>query len=142
MNNYHKIFYLGGGMTNLSKEESNGWREKFEEIFSEQYHVNIFNPNNHWDIDDSKVSNREAMEYDLFRLRGCDVYVINFNDPESLGSMAELAIAHELRIPVIGICPVHHRLVLHPWQRMMCNHFCENIEEAAEYLLSHYCFND
>jgi len=129
-------------MTNLSKEEANGWRDKFEELFSEQYHVNLFNPCHHWDVDDPDVNNREAMNYDLFRLRGSDVYVLNFNDPSSLGSMAELSIAYELRIPVIGICPAVNIYKLHPWQKMMCSHICEDVEEAARYLMDHYCFND
>jgi len=43
------------------------------------------------------------MEFDLNKVRHSDLIICNFNDMFSLGTMAELAIAYERRIPVIGL---------------------------------------
>ena len=143
MSNYHKTFYLGGGMTNLEPDERNGWRNEMEELCSEYYHVNLFNPCNHWDIGDPNVNDREAMDYDIRRLRDADVLVVNFNDPSSLGTMAEIAIAYDRRKPILGICSSEEIMCkLHPWQIAMCDHFFKSVEDVCEYLAMHYCFND
>ena len=142
MSNYHKTFYLGGGMTNLPPDERNGWRVEMEELFSEYYHVNVFNPCNHWDVDGFIANDREVMNYDLRKLKNSDVLVVNFNDPASLGTMAEIATAYEVRIPIIGICPAENWGDVHPWAKLMCDRVFETIEDAYEYLSAHYCFND
>lgn len=137
-----KVFYLAGGMTGLSTKERNEWRIDLEEKFSEFYHINLFNPNNHWDMESVHTDDREAMEYDLYRLRNADVLIVCFNSVGSLGTMAEIAIAHELRIPIIGINPSGDNFDLHPWQVFMCQKIVSNTEQAFEYLLSHYVFED
>ena len=73
-----KVFYLSGGMTNLTFEESNGWRETLAKYFAEDRNVALFNPNNHWSFDNPDISDKEAMEYDLHRLRHSDLMIVNF----------------------------------------------------------------
>ena len=137
-----KVFYLSGGMTNLSVEESNGWREQLENYFSESYHINLFNPNNHWKIGDPDVDEREAMEYDLHRLRHSDLVIVNFNDPKSIGVAAELGIAYELRIPIIGLHLDGNNFDLHPWQVYMCQKIFSDIGDLYDYIMKHYAFDD
>lgn len=138
----HKTFYLSGGMTGLTLEESNTWRVKIQELFSECYHINIFNPNNHWTFDNPNIDEKEAMEYDLHRLRHSDLVVVNFNAPQSLGTMSEIAIAYELRIPVIGLHTYGDNFDLHPWQVYMCQKIFSNVDDLYEYLLCHYVYED
>ena len=76
------------------------------------------------------------MELDLDKLRRSDLVIINFNDMYSLGSMAELAIAYEKRIPVIGLNI--DRQVLHPWQECMCNRIFNDIDELLDYVEDFY----
>ena len=137
-----KVFYLSGGMTNLSIEESNGWREQLENYFSESYHIDLFNPNNHWKIGDLNIDEKEAMEYDLHRLRHSDLVIVNFNDKSSLGTAAELAIAYELRIPIIGLHLDGGNSDLHPWQCYMCQKIFSSIDELYDYIMKHYAFDD
>ena len=138
-----KVFYLSGGMTNLTLEESNGWRITLQKYFAEDdEYVAIFNPNSHWSFEDPDVSDKEAMEYDLHRLRHSDVVVVNFNDKSSIGTSMELAIAYELRIPIIGLHTDGDNFDLHPWQVYMCNKIFNDIDTLYEYLLSHYVYDD
>ena len=76
------------------------------------------------------------MEFDLNLVRHSDLIIINFNDVYSLGSMAELAIAYERRIPVIGLNI--DRQTLHPWQECMCNRIFNDIDEMLDYIEDFY----
>lgn len=137
--------YLAGGMGKFGKEnfdESNKWRvlckREFED-YDSQYYVYVDNPNDYFNfIEESRryQSQREIMEFDLNKVRNADLVIINFNDMYSLGSMAELAIAYEKRIPVIGLDVDNQKL--HPWQIDMCNRIFNNIGELVDYVEDFY----
>lgn len=137
--------YLAGGMGKFGKEqfdESNKWRvlckQEFEDCDS-QYYVYVDNPNDYFNfIEEPRryKSQREIMEFDLTKVRNADLVIINFNDMYSLGSMAELAIAYEKRIPVIGLDIDNQEL--HPWQIEMCNRIFNNIGELIDYVEDFY----
>lgn len=135
-----KTIYLSGGMTGLSKEEQNKWREDMILAFGEEYHLNLFNPCKHWDVEDPSVNERAAMDYDLYRLRQSDVVVVNFNAPSSIGTAMEQSIAYELRIPIIGLNEDENRL--HPWQELMCSEIFEDMDDLIDYLYDHYVYED
>ena len=76
------------------------------------------------------------MEFDLHRLRTSDLVIINFNDMYSLGSMAELAIAYERKIPIVGLDI--NKQDLHPWEVEMCNRIFHDIDEMLDYVEDFY----
>ena len=136
--------YLIGGMMKFADDfkKSNKWRkylkEKFEYCLS-MYNVRVINPNDYYSfIPDKNVadSEREIMEFDLNKVRNSKLCICNFNDVYSLGSMAELAIAYDRRIPVIGLCENNENL--HPWQEEMITKKFTNIEELALYVIDYY----
>lgn len=139
-----KTVYLSGGIEGLTWEESNAWREYFVytlENMSTRLHV--FNPNSHFTMDDLKKHKSdpaEVMEYDLHRLRKSDVVVVNFNNVKSLGTMAEIAIAYEHRIPIIGYTNDVYKL--HDWQIIMCQKILPDEESVVEYLIDHFINDD
>ena len=135
--------YLCGGMSKFNKEnfnEGNKWRVLCKEVFENcdsQYYVD--NPNDYFNfIEEPRryQSQREIMEFDLNKVRNADLVIINFNDMYSLGSMAELAIAYEKRIPVIGLDVDNQEL--HPWQIEMCNRIFNNIVDLIDYVEDFY----
>ena len=134
--------YLAGGMGKFGKEnfdKSNVWRTYCKEILENGKYVNVINPNDYFNFKDEPpryISEREVMELDLDKLRRSDLVIINFNDMYSLGSMAELAIAYEKRIPIIGLDI--DRQVLHPWQECMCNRIFNDIDELLDYVEDFY----
>ena len=101
--------YLSGGMGNLSFEEQSKWRKQvINAILYGDYHYEkkpiFFNPVDYYNFTDVRYkSEREVMQFDLNALRHSDLVIVNFNDPKSLGTCAELAIAYEMKIPIIGI---------------------------------------
>lgn len=77
------------------------------------------------------------MEFDLYKVRNSNLIIVNFNSPASLGTMAELAIAYEKRIPVIGLCEGDAG-TLHPWQTEMCTRIFTDMYELTAYVNDYY----
>lgn len=135
--------YMSGGMGNLSFEEQSKWRNqvinaiKFGDYHCEKKPI-FFNPVDHYNPTKEAryKSEREVMEFDLNALRHSDLVIVNFNDPKSIGTCAELAIAYEMKIPVIGINKDSHEL--HSWLKCFCNRICNDIREAVEYVTEFY----
>ena len=133
--------YLAGGMGKFGKEnfdKSNVWRTYCKEILENGKYVNVVNPNDYFNfLEEPKYkSEREVMEFDLNKVRNSDLIIINFNDMYSLGSMAELSIAYEKRIHVIGLDIEKQKL--HPWQIEMCNRIFNDIDEMLDYVKDYY----
>lgn len=137
--------YLAGGMGKFGKEEfdkANTWRmltKQFLENNTYNVEVHCTNPNDYFSFaDDVKEyeSEFEVMEFDLNRLRKSDLVIVNFNDMWSLGTMAEIAIAYDRKIPIIGLDVDNQEL--HPWQIEMTNRIFNNISELFEYLENFY----
>ena len=137
--------YLAGGMGIFGKEnfnKGNAWRVYCKNVL-ENYEckndVRVINPNDYFNFIEEPVrykTQREVMEFDLSKLRKSDLVIINFNDKYSLGSMAELAIAYESKIPVIGLDI--NKQELHPWQIEMCNRIFNDIDELLDYIEDFY----
>lgn len=142
MKNY--VIYESGGMQSFGKDnfnESNDWRKYCKNALENcecDYKVKVFNQNDYFNFYDEPqyVSEREVMNYDLHNLRKSDLVIINFNDPKSLGSMAELAIAHDRGIPIIGVNESGAKL--HPWLVCMCERIFDNIDEMLDYVEDFY----
>lgn len=134
--------YLAGAMSGLSFEEQNNWRKvvknKLENTYSE-YHVNCINPVDYYNFEDSPKrydTELEIMQFDLYKLKHSDLVIVNFNKPESLGTMAEIATAYELRIPIIGL--KSELTKLHPWQECMCSKIFTDFQAMINYVEEFY----
>lgn len=143
MGNKKKI-YMSGGMSSFSKEnfeESNYWRLQAS-AYMKVNHLNdviMFNPNDHFNFAEDPPlyqSEREVMELDLYHLRSSDIVLHYANDPRSLGTMAELAIAYEDKKPIITVNPECKEL--HPWIVNFSNRIFIDLKEAVDYIIEHY----
>ena len=138
--------YLSGGMASFGKEnfsKSNDWRVYIKYVLehtdTSKYRVNAYNPNDYYSFYDDdiwKISDKEIMEYDLYRLRKSDLLIVNFNDKNSLGTMSEIAIAYDRNIPIIGLD--ENKQVLHSWQLEMCNKIFNYKDELLDYVEKYY----
>jgi len=133
--------YLAGGMSKFGSEnfkEAQQWRLHCKRELEDYEFLTIVNPNDYYNFIQPPVhkSEREVMEYDLHHVRNSDLLIINFNDVYSLGSMAELAIAYERKIPIIGLNADSQKL--HSWQVCMCNRIFDNLFEMIEYVKDFY----
>lgn len=144
MGNTYSI-YTCGGMGKFGKEnfdQGNDWRKYCKQALENyecNYKVRVVNPNDYFNFVDEPPQYKtqsEVMNLDLYKLRHSDLVIINFNDMYSLGSMAELAIAHERRIPVVGLDV--HKQELHPWQIEMTERIFDDINEMLDYIEDFY----
>ena len=123
-------------------KESNMWRiycKKTLENCECDYNVKAINPNDYFNFKEEQpkyVSQREIMELDLHKLRNSNLVIVNFNDMYSLGSMSELAIAYDRRIPIIGLDA--NKQELHQWQIEMCNRIFDDIDKMLDYVEDYY----
>lgn len=142
----NKVIYLGGGMGKFGKEQfdkANEWRIDLKnqlENICNNYKVHCINPNDYYSfLDDSAYdSDKEVMRFDLHKVKSSNLVIMNFNDIYSLGSMAELAIAYDRGIPVIGLCEDGEENQLHPWQREMTEKIFTDREDLVLYVLNYY----
>lgn len=134
--------YLSGGMGGLSFEEQSKWRKQvinailFGDYDYEKKPI-FFNPVDYYNFTETRhKTEREIVEFDLNALRKSDLVIVNFNDPKSIGTAAELAIAYEMKIPIIGINKDNTEL--HPWLAEFTTRMCMDLREAVEHAVDFY----
>ena len=140
-----EILYLSGGMSGLTVEESNGWRIKVKQdlfAFVLNGTLKIFNPMDSYIHNEYHMNEKEAMHYDLNILRKSSYILVYFNDIKSLGTAMEIAIAHELKIPIIGVFDGKEDYnaldTLHPWVYNMCDVVLQSLDDAIRYIKNNY----
>ena len=136
--------YLSGGMGGLSFDEQVSWRNQIvDNIITDDaltFKPVFFNPPYYYTPTyNYHKSEKEVMEFDLYKLRKSDVVIVNFNVPNSIGTAMELMLAKEYNIPVIGINIDNKEL--HPWLLECCSRMCDNIQETIEYVKNYYLTN-
>ena len=140
-----EILYLSGGMSGLTVEESNGWRIKVKQdlfAFVLNGTLKVFNPMDSYIHNEYRMNEKEAMQYDLNILRKSSYVLVYFNDIKSLGTAMEIAIAHELKIPIIGVFDGKEDYnaldTLHPWVYNMCDVVLDSLDDAIRYIKNNY----
>lgn len=142
MDRFH--IYLAGAMSGLSREEQSKWRVKVEDrlrnsdlILRYKYILDIFNPFSYYNyFEQGHKTEKEIMRYEFDKIRKSDLIIVNFNNPSSLGTMAELAVAYEHRIPIVGMSSDLQSL--HPWEIEMCTRICDDMDELIEHVSWYY----
>lgn len=143
MKNIMKI-YLAGGMSNLTFEQQNEWREHIikklknnNDMFWHKYILDIINPVQYYNFESVEYkTQKEVMEYDLNHVRTSDLIIVNFNDPKSIGTAMEIMLARELHIPIIGLNTSNKEL--HPWLIESCTRICETMDELINHITDFY----
>lgn len=134
--------YLSGSMSGVSWEEQTKWRKqvmdaiKYNGYDYEKKPV-FFDPTRFYNFEEKQQkSEREVMEFDLYNLRNSDLVIVNVNNQWSLGTMSELILAKEYRIPVIGWNSSGEEL--HPWLVECITRMCDSLREAVEHTVGFY----
>lgn len=129
-------------MTGLTYEEQTHWREQIAKRLNETYkselhNVHTVNPVRYYNFEEKRhKTEREVMNFDLHKVRNSNLVIVNFNAPNSLGTMAEMTVAHEHNIPIIGLNEGNNEL--HPWQECCCERIFNNMEELLYYVTDYY----
>lgn len=131
--------YLAGTISGIEWEQAIGWRDKLSENI---YHVTshkwrCFNPCDHFNEFGEVITDNEGMTYDLDHLRHSRLVIASFEyGQNSIGTLIELGVAYENRIPVIGYNP--KQIKLHPWIKSICTHICSSEDGLYQYLCDHH----
>lgn len=130
-----KQVYLTGGMTGLSFEESNAWRNEVKNWIGES--CKLINPNTYYNFEhEFHDTEKEVRNFDLSMVRKSDLIIVNFNSPQSIGTAQELAVAYEYRIPVIGLNSENKEL--HPWLIECCDKMFSEMSDLLDYVQYYY----
>lgn len=134
--------YLSGAMSGISLEEQTRWRKQIQDAIKYGdydcfYKPIFFDPTQRYSVfEQEHKSEREAFEYDLNALRKSDLVIVNFNNPNSIGTAMELILAKEHLIPVIGLNK--DKAELHPWLKECCTRICDDMRELVDYVVEFY----
>ena len=134
--------YLSGAMSGVSWEEQIKWRRQIRDAvkFGDYDYSKkpiYFDPTQYYNYEEKlHKSEREIMEFELDALRKSDLVIVNFNEPSSIGTAIEVAIAKELRIPVIGLNK--DKKDIHPWLLECCTRVCDDMGELVSYTTEFY----
>lgn len=143
-NNIFQI-YLAGGMQNLSFEEQNEWRERLNNWLiarcktssGDMKPINIINPVDYYNFQEKLFdTDKEVMRFDTNFVRNNDLIIVNANDPKSIGTSMEIAIAYEHRIPILILN--ENKEMLHSWWIEMSDRVFTNLKELCEYVCDFY----
>ena len=131
--------YLAGGMSNLSWDEQTLWKELVEDILNKhdgyKFKIDIINPTTFYNFKDKRWDSQlEIMKYDLRHVKSSNLIIVNYNDPNSIATSQELAIAYDRDIPIIGITTEK----LHPWLECVTDKMFDNVETAIKYIIEFY----
>ena len=129
-------------MGGLSYDDYMGWRKDMVAALTQSndgsaVKLQIVNPANYYNFEHPRhTSEREVMKFDLRHVKSSDLIIVNFNSSVSQGTTAELAVAHDHDIPIIGINA--DKLSLHPWDEAFCDRIFDDWDEAVEYIGDFY----
>jgi hypothetical protein len=140
-----KRIYLCGKCTGLSFEEMNGWRKKFTDLIESNsmdfIAPKIFNPcdafGKEWYEKELSFSEKlKIKDFDLTAVRSSNLVVVNCKNIESsVGSIYEIAVAKELKIPIIGF---NISEKLHDWIKTSLGWECEDLIDTIDYIQRNY----
>ena len=137
-----KLIYLAGGITNLNRDECEGWRIKLKDLIEDGTSLRwkAINPVPHIPEVINQSVEREQMAWDLYKLKHSDLVVCDFDHPNSIGTTWELAVARENGIPIIGLSLTG--TYVHPWWHISAMHICNSIDDLYNYLCDNFLNED
>lgn len=133
--------YLAGAMTGLTFKAMTDWRIKIKQelLKTSAKSLTVINPVDYYNFSyPQHDTEREVMEYDLWRLKGSDLVVVNFNNPDSIGTSMELMCAKENNIPIIGLYEDNYYSDMHPWLKECCNKVLFTMKDLINYVSEFY----
>ncbi len=131
--------YLAGGISDIAWEKATEWRNKLADNIYDvtQGTWRCFDPCDHMNEFGEAISDAESVEFDFDHLRHSRLMVVSFEHTQkSTGTLIELGVAYENRIPIIGYNPTNNKL--HPWIRRICTHICMSENGLYQLLCDHY----
>lgn len=141
--------YLAGGISGLSFEDSYSWREQVSEDLKDLYGIEGINPLRGKEFLKKLVvipamfettkplsTSRGIFTRDTNDVRRSDAVLVNFTGAThvSIGTVMEMAIAHEHRIPIVVVVEDFNTIHDHPFVNECSDYVVADVGEAVDIL--------
>ena len=130
-----KTIYLSGPIMDEHAGAAREWRECAKSLLAGRYR--LLDPMRRKFVDREVDSANEIVEFDLLDVRNADIILVNYSRP-SIGTSLEVFYAsHVLGKFVVAFSPYEYR-ECSPWMVRYCTKILGSLEEAAEYIATHF----
>ena len=130
-----KTIYLSGPIMDEHAGAAREWRECAKSLLAGRYR--LLDPMRRKFVDREVDSANEIVEFDLLDVRNADIILVNYSRP-SIGTRMEVFYAsHVLGKFVVAFSPYEYR-ECSPWMVRYCTKILGSLEEAAEYIATHF----
>ena len=130
-----KTIYLSGPIMDEHAGAAREWRECAKSLLAGRYR--LLDPMRRKFVDREVDSANEIVEFDLLDVRNADIILVNYSRPSIGTSMEVFYASHVLGKFVVAFSPYEYR-ECSPWMVRYCTKILGSLEEAAEYIATHF----
>ena len=130
-----KTIYLSGPIMDEHAGAAREWRECAKRLLAGRYR--LLDPMRRKFVDREVDSANEIVEFDLLDVRNADIILVNYSRPSIGTSMEVFYASHVLGKFVVAFSPYEYR-ECSPWMVRYCTKILGSLEEAAEYIATHF----
>ena len=130
-----KTIYLSGPIMDEHAGAAREWRECAKSLLAGRYR--LLYPMRRKFVDREVDSANEIVEFDLLDVRNADIILVNYSRPSIGTSMEVFYASHVLGKFVVAFSPYEYR-ECSPWMVRYCTKILGSLEEAAEYIATHF----
>ena len=135
MENRVKTVYLSGPIMDEHEGAARSWRDAAKLLLGRQFR--LLDPMRRAFVDRKVDSANEIVEFDLLDVRNADIILVNYSRPSIGTSMEVFYASHVLGKFVVAFSPYEYR-ECSPWMVRYCTKILGSLEEAAEYIATHF----
>jgi nucleoside 2-deoxyribosyltransferase len=130
-----KTIYLSGPIMDVHLGEARAWRDEAKKLLKPRFR--LLDPMRRKFVDRQVDSANEIVEFDLQDVRDADILLVNYNKPSIGTSMEVFYAAHDLGKFVVAFSPFEFK-DCSPWMVRYCTKILGSLEEACEYINTHF----
>ena len=130
-----KTIYLSGPIMDEHAGAAREWGECAKSLLAGRYR--LLDPMRRKFVDREVDSANESVEFDLLDVRNADIILVNYSRPSIGTSMEVFYASHVLGKFVVAFSPYEYR-ECSPWMVRYCTKILGSLEEAAEYIATHF----
>lgn len=130
-----KKIYLSGPIMDEHEGTAREWRASATEQLS--FRFKLLDPMRRKFVDRQVDSANEIVEFDLQDVRDADILLVNYNKPSIGTSMEVFFAAHDLGKFVVAFSPFEYK-DCSPWMARYCTKILPSLEEAVDYITTHF----
>jgi len=134
----NKTIYLSGPIMDEHEGVARQWRQVARSLLEDSF--GILDPMRRNFKDREVDSANEIVEFDLQDVRDCDILLVNYSKPSIGTSMEVFFGSHHLGKFVVAFSPFEFK-DCSPWMVRFCTKILPDLEQACDYLVTHFARN-